>query len=466
MTIPLILSGHEVVTSSCLPVLGPDEKRLHDVALLEDLESSIPQICRDAHEGFETWQNTPAPERAQVLRKAAELMRQRKDSLKQLVDEIGSSPGYTDLNWGLSVSSTDELANLVSQPEGSIPVLATPLALTIRTPIGPVYSLPAWNAPLILANRSIAAPLAAGCSVVVRAPEKAPRSVYLLVKCYLDAGVPAKALQLVHVSPDDNVKATDLFLANKFIRKVNFTGSTAVGREIAKVAARYLKPCLLELGGKNYQVVLDDAVLEKAAASAVWSATLHKGQVCMCVEQVFVLENNYEEFLEILKQQAAEFANSPDMALPQREPAFAEKIHRLVKDAVDKGATIVFGSNTTERTPPVILTAVTPTMDLSHVESFGPVLTVHKYSDEAHLLQLLNDNEYGLKALVWSRNVVRALALAKRIECGGVHINSSTVHDEATLPHGGVKASGYGRFNGSWGIDEFSYVKTITLSEP
>lgn len=476
-TVPLVLNGAEVTTKSLQPVFSHKsiEQPLHEYSCLEDPDTDIPQICKDSYKGFLAWSAKPYNERADILRKAATLMKDRESDLIAACEEIGSTLSFGSFNVDIAAVQLEEYANKVSNSDGVVPKSTlTDLAISIRNPIGPVYSIAPWNVPVILGCRAIAAPLAAGCSVVLKSSERSPLVSHLLVKCFLDAGVPNSALQLIHLAPDDIVKATELILSNPNIRKVNFTGSTAVGKLIATVAARYLKPSLLELGGKNIFVVLKDADIEKAAENALFSAWIHKGQICMCLDKAFIHEDIYEDFATAIKAKAEDMLKSSDYSIPQRDLLSTTKIHSLVTDAIQKGAEVIVGSLSENvdvqngklpNISPLVLANVSPDMDIDAIETFGPVFTLHKFSNEEDLVTELNEGGYGLKASVWSRNVLHALKLAKSIDSGTVHINSSTVHDEACTPHGGVKDSGYGRFNSTWGIDEFSYLKTITLSQ-
>lgn len=475
-TVPLILNGAEVTTKIVEPVFSHVSvaSPLHNYSCLENLDTEIPQICQNSYTGFLEWSKKPHSERSEILRKAAEIIREKEAEFTAACEEIGSTSWFGSFNVVSAASQLEEYAKKVSDVDGVVPKSdLCDLAISIRNPIGPVYSIAPWNVPVILGCRAIAAPLAAGCSVVLKSSEKSPQVSYLLVKSFLEAGVPSSALQLIHFSPKDNVKATDLIISNKNIRKVNFTGSTAVGREIATVASKYLKPSLLELGGKNIFIVLADADLERAADSALFSAWIHKGQICMCLDKVFVHEEVYDDFVEVLKSKADEMLRNSDYHIPQRDLTSTTKINSLITDAIEKGAEVVIGSHTNDidvkdgelpNISPVVLANLNSDMDIDTIETFGPVFSLYKYPNDDDLITELNEGGYGLKVSVWSRDVLHALKLAKTIDSGAVHINSSTVHDEATIPHGGVKDSGTGRFNSSWGIDEFSYVKTITLS--
>lgn len=289
------------------------------------------------------------------------------------------------------------------------------------------------------------------------------------MKTFIDAGIPSKALQLVFIKPDDNPEFINSILDTGLIKKVNFTGSTIVGKKIAEAASKHLVPYLMELGGKNVSIVEKDADLVRAVETIIWSSWSHKGQICMSTDKVFVDESIYDKFVAQLKVSANEIVKDPDYAISQRDITFKRNLVKLVKNALDLGANLIFGKLNDHLDSgsfsPLILENVTSNMLLDSTESFGPLFAVYKYSDTIKLVKELNRADYGLKASIWSQNVLQALETAKKIHVGGVHINSSTIHDEATLPHGGVKSSGAGRFNSIWGIDDFSITKTITLSQ-
>ncbi|KAI3403887.1 hypothetical protein KGF56_003317 [Candida oxycetoniae] len=450
---------------------NPDDI-LHFFSQLQVNDSNISTLANNAKEGFKEWSALSFQEKAKIFRKAMDLIKERKNEFVDSHLEIGGPGWFAGFNVDGALGQIEEYAAQLSRPSGQVVQAAhVDLAMTIKTPIGPVLSVSPWNAPVILGTRSIVAPLAAGCSVIFKTSEKSPRPSYLLVKCFLEAGVPPKALQLVHVAPQDNPKFFEGIFASGAIKKVNFTGSTFVGKIIAQQCAKYLIPYLLELGGKNVSIVLDDANLDKAAEKILFAAWAHKGQICMSTDKVFVAESIYEKFSTALKNVAAEFVKDKDHEISQRDPVGRDKVIELVKDALAKGAHLLVGDfneaeiSKTNIIPPMILENVTADMKINTVETFGPVFTLHKYKDINNVIDEVNNHDFGLKAAVWSENTMKALNVAKKMEIGGVHINASTIHDDPVVPHGGVKSSGCGRFNSQWGMDEFMIIKTITINE-
>ncbi|MDO5659340.1 MAG: aldehyde dehydrogenase family protein, partial [Paracoccus sp. (in: a-proteobacteria)] len=254
-------------------------------------------------------------------------------------------------------------------------------------------------------------------------------------------------------------------------RRVNFTGSTRVGRIIAETAGRNLKPALLELGGKAPFVVLDDADLDAAVAAAAFGAYMNQGQICMSTERIVVMDQVADAFVEKLAAKARTLV-AGDPAKGQTplgsvvDQGAAKRLGELVADATDKGAVLAAGGRIDGTImDATLLDKVTPAMRLYAEESFGPVVTVVRASSEDEAIRLANDTEYGLSAAVFGGDVTRAMAVARRIESGICHVNGPTVHDEAQMPFGGVKASGYGRFGGNWGIDEFTELRWITVQD-
>lgn len=250
------------------------------------------------------------------------------------------------------------------------------------------------------------------------------------------------------------------------MRKVNFTGSTKVGRIVAKLAGENLKPLLLELGGKAPAIVCDDADLDAAAQHCILGAFMYAGQICMSTERILVHESIDSAFQSKLREWSENIFSSKNDAPVLIQPAAVERNKALLRDAQGKGATIIHGNyQSPESGPtsmrPIIIGGVNPEMTIYKQESFGPTVSVMTYQTDAEALRIANDTEYGLSAAVFSSDLRRALRIARKLETGAVHINRMSVHDESALPHGGAKSSGFGRFNGE--IDEWVRTKNITF---
>ncbi|EER31778.1 hypothetical protein CTRG_04561 [Candida tropicalis MYA-3404] len=470
--VPYIISGEEIVDEkNVFPVYSHKNPSqvIHQFSYLPIADSTIEMVASNAKKGFKEWASVTVAKKIEIFNKFKSILQEHRDEFVKVHTEIGGPEWFANVNIDGVIGQVQEYIGHFSNSEGELfHSEGNEFALTVRQAIGPVLSISPWNAPVILGGRSILAPLAAGCSVIAKSPEKAPKPLHLLIKYLLEAGVPANTVQLLHLKPEDNPEFLEKILATGTIKKINFTGSTAVGKSISVTAAKYLVPCLLELGGKNISLVCKDADISKAAGKDNWAAWAHKGQICMSTDHVYIHESVYESYKEQLIKCAKEMVNDPDNLISERDPIGRDKVVTLVDDALAKGASIVFGEYSKEYVEqnntftPLILENVTPEMKLYTTESFGPIFAIEKFSDIDATIDKINDTEYGLKTSIWSSNIISAINIAKRIESGGVHINNFTIHDEPHLPHGGVKSSGIGRFNGRWGIDSFSYVKTIT----
>lgn len=259
---------------------------------------------------------------------------------------------------------------------------------------------------------------------------------------------------------------TKAIIEHPAIKKVNFTGSTTVGRIVSRLAGENLKPILLELGGKAPAIVCDDADLDVAAQHCVVGAFLYAGQICMSTERILVHESIASEFEKKLGEWIERIFSSGGDAPVLIAAGAVTKNKKLMKDAVDKGAKLVYGDLDTaesaaNRMRPIVVGGVKSDMDVYKQESFGPTVSLITFSTDEEALRVANDTEYGLSSAVFSKDLRHALRIAKKIETGAVHINRMSVHDEAALPHGGAKASGYGRFNGA--IEEWVRTKNITF---
>jgi acyl-CoA reductase-like NAD-dependent aldehyde dehydrogenase len=254
------------------------------------------------------------------------------------------------------------------------------------------------------------------------------------------------------------------------VKRINFTGSTAVGRIIAKRAAENLKPCLLELGGKAPLIVLDDADLDEAVKAAAFGAFMNQGQICMSTERIIVVDAIADDFAARFKAKVSTLAvgDPREGTTPLGAVVDAKTVahcESLIADAVAHGAQVLTGGETTHNVlmPAHVVDGVTQEMKLFRDESFGPVVGIIHARDEAHAIELANDTEYGLSAAVFTRDTARGLRVARQIKSGICHVNGPTVHDEAQMPFGGVGASGYGRFGGKAGIDSFTELRWITM---
>ncbi len=422
---------------------------------------------------FPGWSELGPGARRGMLLKAADLLEARAgDFIAAMTAELGAAAGWAHFNVHLAAGMLREAASMTTQISSEVIPSDVPglMAMGFRQPVGVVLGIAPWNAPVILGVRAIAMPLACGNTVILKASEICPVTHRLIGDVMRDAGLPPGVVNVVTNAPADAAAIVDALIGHAAVRRVNFTGSTRVGRIIAAAGARHLKPVLLELGGKAPCVVLDDADLDAAVQGAAFGAFANQGQICMSTERIVVMQDVADEFASRLAAKAASLpAGDPGKgevvlgSLVTREAA--ERIGGLVQDAVAKGAVLLAGGEASGTImKATVLDRVTPAMRIYGEESFGPVVTIVRVASVDEAVRVANDTEYGLSSAVFGRDIARAMAVARRIESGICHINGPTVHDEPQMPFGGVKASGYGRFGGKAAVAEFTELRWITVA--
>ena len=408
-----------------------------------------------------------------LLNKAADALAAKEaEIIAAMMAETGATKAWSCFNLMLATGIIREAAALTTQIGGE--VIPSDkfgcLAMAVREPAGVVLGIAPWNAPIILGVRSIATPLACGNTVIFKASELCPKTHALIAAAFIDAGFPPGVVNMLTNAPEDAGEVVGALIDHAAVRRINFTGSTAVGKIIAKRAAEHLKPVLLELGGKAPFVVLADADLDEAVKAAAFGAFMNQGQICMSTERIIVVAAVAEDFVEKFRTKAATLTagdpvagNAPLGAVVDAKTT--RHVQALTAEAVAQGAAqITGGAPEGLLMAATVIDKVTPAMKLFRAESFGPVVAIIRARDEAHAIELANDTEYGLSAAVFTRDIARGLTVAKQIKSGICHINGPTVHDEAQMPFGGTKASGYGRFGGKAGIDAFTELRWITIA--
>lgn len=419
---------------------------------------------------FPAWSALAAADRAACLLGAVDRLQDRtEDLIASAAREVGAAPGWVRFNIEVAAAMLRQAATLCDRI-GEAAAEGGPDGIRYRLrrqPAGVVFALAPWNAAVTLAVRAVAAPLALGNTVVLKGSELCPKTHELVVQALIDAGLPDGVLNYVSNAPEDAHDVVETLVAHPAVRRVNFTGSTRVGREIALIAARHLKRCLLELSGKATSVVLADADPAAAAAAVAHGAFFNQGQVCMSTDRVVVEAAVADAFVAQLRAQAEALRADPATGhLPLGHLISSEAVLRikgLVDDAVGKGAVLVTGGDHDGALmQPTVLDRVAFGMRIYEEEIFGPVLGVIRVADAEEAVTVANDTDYGLAAAVIGRDTARAAAIARRIEAGVVHVNGSTVYDDPLMPFGGMKASGYGRFGGTAAIEEFTELQWIT----
>ncbi len=432
----------------------------------------IAAIAESAAAAFPAWAAMGPNARRAVLTKAADALQSKADDfVDAMMGEIGATKGWALFNLGLAVGMVREAAALTTQISGEVIPSDKPgcLAMALREPVGVILGIAPWNAPIILGVRAIAVPLACGNSVILKASEISPRTHSLIIEAFAEAGFPDGVVNIVTNAPADAGDVVGALIDHPAVKRINFTGSTHIGRIIAKRAAEHLKPCILELGGKAPLLVLEDADLDEAVKAAAFGAFMNQGQICMSTERIIVVEAVADAFAKQFAAKAAGMSTGDprDGTAPLGavvDQKTVAHVNALIEDATSKGATIISGGKSdTVLMPATVVDGVTAEMNIYSDESFGPIVAIIRAKDQADAVRIANDSAYGLSAAVFTRDTARGLSVARQIHSGICHVNGPTVHDEAQMPFGGVGASGYGRFGGKQGIDSFTETRWITI---
>ena len=426
-----------------------------------------------AAEAFPTWSHTLPAERQALFLKAADILEKKQDEIvSMLAEETGSTFGFAMFQAGFTPGLLREAAAQAHQPTGEIVPADLPGALymAIRQPVGVVAGIGPWNAPLILSLRSICMPIAYGNTTILKpSTESAAAGGVVIAEVFHEAGFPKGVLNLVTNGPGKSNEIGDAFIENPKVRRINFTGSTAVGRQIAEKAGRNLKRVALELGGNNPMLILGDADVDQAVNAAAFGSFLHQGQICMSTRRIIIEKPIAQEFIKKFVNKVSNFKvgspQEPDTIIgPLINQQQFNKVKESVEAAVNEGAKILYGGKSEGLCYyPTVLTNVKPGTPFSCEETFGPVVSIIEVQDEEEAVAVANDTNYGLSAAVVTRDYSKGLAIAERIESGMVHINDQTVHDEPQVPFGGVKDSGWGRFGGRAALEEFTELRWISM---
>ncbi|HEY3730862.1 MAG TPA: aldehyde dehydrogenase [Steroidobacteraceae bacterium] len=471
--VKLLIGGHQVAARSGVtferrnPVSGAVVTRAAAAQAADAMAAADAAAA-----ALPAWSALAPGARRAKLNCAADLFEARASDIAAAVrDETGATAGWGHFNVHFAASLLREAASLTTQIGGEVIPSDVPgsFAMSYRQPVGVVLGIAPWNAPVILGVRAIAMPLACGNSVILKSSEVCPATHAFIGSVLEEAGLGAGVINVLSTDVKDAEAVAESLIGHRAIRRINFTGSTRVGRILAQVAARHLKPILLELGGKAPLIVLADADIDAAVDATVFGAYANAGQICMSTERVIIERSVADTFAAKLAKRVA--------ALPVGNPnegefvigsvvgvATVERIKRLMDDAEKQGAKVLTGGKTNGTIMSgIVVDHVTPKMALFREESFGPQVSITRVDSADEAVRLANDSDYGLSASVFTRDLARGLDIARRIESGICHVNAPTVHDEAQMPFGGVKDSGYGRFGGKAGIDAFTELRWITV---
>ena len=439
-------------------------------AAREDIE----QALQAAQAGFKQWSIISAFDRAKKMRKAAELVRARAEDIARLITLEEGKPlaeARTEVNSCADLIEwfADEARRTYGRviPARQVGVMSA----TVKEPVGPAIGFTPWNFPVAQVTRKLAPALAAGCSIVIKAPEETPASPAALIQCFVDADIVPGAIALLYGEP---AEISAYAIPHDVIRKVSFTGSVPVGKHLAAMASSHMKRITMELGGHGPVIICDDADLQSAAAALSMAKFRNAGQVCVAPTRFMVDERVYEEFIDLFvqKAQALKVGDGLDAGTTMG-PLINERrrasVERLIDEAVDGGALVRTGGSRIGGDgfffEPTVLADVTPDMSVMNEEPFGPIALFMPYKNLDHALAEANRLPFGLAAYVWTQDAKKASALSRGIEAGMVTINHLGIALPET-PYGGIRESGYGSEGGIEAVEAYLNTKFVShLSE-
>jgi succinate-semialdehyde dehydrogenase / glutarate-semialdehyde dehydrogenase len=452
----------------------------------------VREAIQAAHEAFPSWRDTPAAQRAQLLSKAAALMNERVDELaRQLTQENGKPLSESVVETQVAAAFLQWNAEEARRIYGEVVPTDNPArrVMTIKQPVGVVAAITPWNFPTSMVTRKVGPALAAGCTVVFRPARATPLVAVAIFKIFAEVGFPAGVVNLV--TGTKSAEMGDEMATSPLVRKLTFTGSTEVGKELLAKAAGTVKRVSLELGGHAPFIVFEDADLDKAAQAVVTSRFRNAGQTCICTNRLYAQKSIASELARKVadltaKLKVGDGLDAGTQVGPLIDERGFQKVEEHVQDAVAKGGTVLAGgkpyltpkgdgSNGSNGSngaggnglkgwfyQPTVIGNATPEMKVMFEETFGPVLPIMEFETEEEALRMANDTPFGLAAYFFARDVGRVLRVAEGLEYGIVGANDP-LPTGPHIPFGGFKESGLGRENGAHGIDDFVEVKAITI---
>ncbi len=448
------------------PSSGKEIARVADCGVLEAnaaLEASVA--------AFATWRKTTAYERSSLLRKWFNLMLRDEQSIARLIAlEMGKPVTEALGEVRYAASFIEWYAEEAKRVYGEVlpSQFGHKRLFATKHPVGPVYAVTPWNFPAAMATRKLGPALAAGCTVILKPAEQSPLTALKLAELWLEAGGPAGVIQVITCS--DPVAISGVFLDDPRVRKITFTGSTEVGRILTRQSAETLKRVSMELGGHAPFIVFEDADIDRAVQDVIACKFRNAGQTCVCTNRIYVQRGILEEFTAKLSSAVAALrVGDPLIASTQIGPLVdaqgLAKVKAHVADALALGATASVGGQALEGLyfQPTVLSGVTADMLVMREETFGPVAPVIAFDTEAEVIAAANDTQFGLAAYLWTRDLARAVRVTEHLEYGIIGLNDP-VPSTAQAPFGGIKQSGFGREGGHWGLDEYLYVKYVSMA--
>ncbi|CAL5867270.1 uncharacterized protein PFLUO_LOCUS1485 [Penicillium psychrofluorescens] len=470
--VPLIINGKEEISTATFDVISPYTNQPCWSAAAATPQDAI-RAVEAADAAFAAWSQTKPAARRDILLKAADILEERlEQNAEYMRTEMGADHGASQMFVvPLAIRMLRDVAGRITSICGSVPVVEAEgqSAMVFKEAMGVILGIVPWNAPYVFGIRSAACALAAGNTTILKTSELTPRCYWAIGRAFADAGLPAGCLNILSCRPQDAPEVVNAMIEHPAVRKINFTGSTAVGRKIARACGQSLKPCLMELGGKNSSIVCADADLKTAVQGVLAGAFLNSGQICMATDRILVHSSIAAAFIDALKSALAAGAEASSLPPTLVNTASKTRVEALISNALAGGAHFISGSadinlpaDSGVRMAPAVLGGVREEMALWQKEAFASVAACMIFDNEDEAIRLANGSGYGLSASVFTEDLRKGLAIAKRLQSGAVHINSMTIHDEPVLPHGGVKNSGWGRFNAAEGLNEFLVTKSVT----
>jgi aldehyde dehydrogenase (NAD+) len=458
----------EVSPSAMSDVLNPANQKPF-ARIFMGQEQHMRAAIDAAHAARAAWGSSPAALREKILHRAAdELEAATNDIVDLLIGEGGSTFGKAHFEIPFAANMLRSIAGEARRVQGDVfpSDVSGLLSLAIRRPLGVVAGISPFNFPVVLALKKVAFALATGNTFVLKPSEETSLVGLKLAEIFEKAGLPPGVLNVV---PGDGPTLARVLFDDPRVKLISFTGSTAVGRHIAVECAKKGKRVILEMGGKSPLIVLKDADMDYAVDTACFGIFIHQGQICMAGSRIIVEAPIYETFLQRFAAKAKTLQvgdpRDPHTVIgPLIRSSQCQMIDRKIKEAVAAGARVLTGGTYVGNFyQPTVVADVTPNMSAFRDELFGPVAAVTRADNADHALALANNSSYGLSSAVLTNDLQLAMRFALELEAGMVHLNGPTVHDEPTVPFGGVKDSGSGREGGRWSVEEMTEVKWVTI---
>lgn len=470
----LYINGEWVETNEELEVRNPATGEVLET-VSKGKEAETQTAIDAAKAAMPSWSKLTAKDRYDYLKRTAEILRSKTDDIAYIITtEMGKPLHEAKSEISLAIDYLDWYAEEGRRIYGeTIPASSESKRLMlIRQPVGVVGAITPWNFPIAMITRKIAPAIAAGCTVVLKPASATPLTAIEVFKAFHEAGIPKGVVNLLHGSASKIVK---VLMESPDVRKITFTGSTEVGKQLVRQSADTMKKVSMELGGHAPFIVFDDADLEHAAEAAIASKFRNAGQTCVCTNRIYAHESVADEFSKILSKKISELVignglNKGVTIGPLIDQGAVAKAESHVKDAVEKGSEILIGGNKLNDGDyangyffePTLLNNANHTMKIAYEETFGPVVPVFNFSSEEEVIQRANSSQYGLASYIFTKDLSRVYRVSEALEYGIVGINDP-LPTVAQAPFGGVKESGVGREGGKQGIEDFLEYKYLSI---